>query len=75
MHPSNSRPAVTDNPRAQNPLRTDWHTARFVREGILVQRSLGTRHAARFLKDRLVDIDVALRVLLQPGMRRDYDRA
>ena len=38
-----------------------------------MQRIHGTGYAANFLKNRLVDIDVALRVLLQPARRRNYD--
>lgn len=56
------------------PLRTDWNTARFVREGIKLQASHGTRAAAAFMQDRLIDIEVARRVLLNPEKRRDYDR-
>lgn len=34
----------------------------------------GTGYAANFLRNRRVDIDVALRVLLQPARRRNYDQ-
>lgn len=58
---------------ASTPTRPDWHTARFVKQGIRMQSVHGTVYAASFLKNRRVDIDVALRVLLQPARRRNYD--
>jgi hypothetical protein len=58
---------------ASTPTRPDWHTARFVKQGIRMQQLHGTGYAANFLKNRRVDIDVALRVLLQPSRRRNYD--
>jgi hypothetical protein len=58
---------------AASPSRPDWHTARFVRQGIKMQQTHGTSFAASFLKNRRVDIDIALRVLLQPARRRNYD--
>jgi hypothetical protein len=61
------------NDRPAAPARTDWNTARFVKEGILMQDSHGTGYAATFLKNRLVHIEVALRVLLNPEKRRDFD--
>ncbi|MDB5840383.1 MAG: hypothetical protein JWQ23_2335 [Herminiimonas sp.] len=61
-----------DKPAA--PTRIDWNTARFVEEGIVMQAIHGTGHAAKFLKNRMVHIDVALRVLLSPEKRRDFDR-
>ena len=59
---------------ASTPTRPDWHTARFVKQGIRMQSIHGTGYAANFLRNRRVDIDVALRVLLQPERRRNYDR-
>ena len=56
------------------PLRSDWSTARFVKEGILMQALHGTRAAAAYMQDRMVDFEVARRVLLNPHKRRDYDR-
>ena len=52
--------------------RQDWTSARFVEEGITIQDVYGTRYAAAFLKNRMIDIDVALRVLLNPAQRRHY---
>ena len=54
--------------------RADWGTARLVREGILMQAMHGTGHAAAFLQQRMVNLDVALRVLLEPERRRVYAR-
>jgi len=59
---------------ASTPTRPDWHTARFVKQGIRMQSIHGTGYAASFLRNRRVDIDVALRVLLQPTRRRNYDQ-
>jgi hypothetical protein len=67
----------TDEPwdfPASTPSRPDWHTARFVKQGIRMQSIHGTGYAANFLRNRRVDIDVALRVLLQPARRRNYDQ-
>ncbi len=67
----------TDEPwdfPASTPSRPDWHTARFVKQGIRMQSIHGTGYAANFLRNRRVDIDVALRVLLQPERRRNYDQ-
>ncbi len=52
--------------------RLDWTSARFVEEGIKLQPVYGTRYAADFMKSRMIDIDVALRVLLKPAQRRTY---
>ena len=51
--------------------RQDWTSARFVEESITIQVVYGTRYAAAFLKNRMIDIDVALRVLLNPAQRRN----
>ena len=53
-------------------IRQDWTSARFVEEGITIQVVYGTRYAAAFLKNRMIDIDVALRVLLSPARRRNH---
>jgi hypothetical protein len=52
--------------------RQDWTSARFIEEGISIQDVYGTRHAAAFLKNRMIDIDVSLRVLLHPAQRRTH---
>lgn len=50
--------------------RLDWTSARFVEEGIKLQPVYGTRYAADFMKSRMISIDIALRVLLNPSQRR-----
>ena len=55
--------------------RQDWTSARFVEEGITIQQVYGTRYAATFLKNRLIDFDVALRVLVTPRLRRNDPRS
>ena len=68
----------SDNPSAPIPgrqptlARQDFTSTRFVEEGIMIQLVYGTRQAASFLKNRMIDIDVARRVLLQPARRRHY---
>ena len=63
--------ARRDLHQRQNRLaRQDWTSARFIEEGISIQDVYGTRHAAAFLKNRMIDLDVSLRVLLHPGQRR-----
>jgi len=52
--------------------RLDWTSARFVEEGIKLQPVYGTRYAADFLKNRMIDINVTLRVLVNPSQRRMY---
>ncbi|MBC7414147.1 MAG: hypothetical protein H7327_04335 [Herminiimonas sp.] len=52
--------------------RQDWTSARFVEEAISIQFVYGTRYAASFMKNRMIDIDVALRVLLNPAQRRNH---
>ena len=52
--------------------RQDFTSMRFVEEGITIQLVYGTGQAASFLKNRMIDIDVARRVLLQPARRRHY---
>ncbi|MES2832742.1 MAG: hypothetical protein V4695_12195 [Pseudomonadota bacterium] len=55
--------------------RLDWTSARFVEEGIQLQPVYGTRYAADFMKNRMIDIDIALRVLLNPAQRRSYSNS
>ena len=51
-------------------MRHDQVTAQTVDIGIRLQEVIGTRDAASFLKNNVIAIEVALRVLLRPGMRR-----
>ena len=67
-------PAPTAYERRVSFARQDWTSARFVEEGIEVQQVYGTLYAATFLKNRMIDFDVALRVLVTPGLRRHHSR-
>ena len=60
------------SPKQNAQSRLDWASARFVEEGINVQRVYGTRYAAAFLKARMINLEVARRVLLDPKKRRSY---
>lgn len=51
-------------------MRHDIAGERAVDIGIGLQEILGTRDAALFLKNNVIDLDVALRVLLCPDRRR-----
>ena len=56
-----------------DPVRRDIVKAYAIEIAISIVGLLGTRQAAEFLKKHMVDIDVALRVLLHPSERRNYD--
>jgi hypothetical protein len=38
----------------------------------LLQEQFGVEHAAAFMKDNFIHLDVAMRVLLRPGERRRH---
>lgn len=50
--------------------RRDFLSAHIVEVGILLQDQFGVEHAAAFLKDNFIHLDVAMRVLLRPAERR-----
>jgi hypothetical protein len=50
--------------------RPDVRTAKHVEQGIAIQQVLDTRAAAVFLRERGVDLAIALRVLTRPRRRR-----
>ena len=50
--------------------RSDTASAQTVDIGIHLQDVLGTRDAAEFLQSNSINIDIALRALLQPAKRR-----
>lgn len=56
-------------------MRHDAASEHAVDVGIHLQELLGTIDAALFLKEQVIHIDVALRVLLQPARRRKPSRA
>ena len=51
-------------------MRHDMVSEKAVEIGIRLQDILGTSDAANFLKNNVIDIEVALRVLLRPEQRR-----
>lgn len=56
-----------------DPMRHDIVKAYAIEIAISIVGLIGTRQAAAFLKKYMVDIDVALRVLLHPSKRRNYN--
>lgn len=52
-------------------MRHDMVSEQAVEVGIRLQEILGTLDAALFLKNNVINLDVALRVLLQPSRRRN----
>jgi hypothetical protein len=53
-------------------VRRDFLSAHIVEVGLLLQEQFGVEHAAAFLKDNFIHLDVAMRVLLRPGERRRH---
>ena len=53
-------------------MRHDLASEKAVEIGIRLQDILSTSDAADFLKNNVIDIDVALRVLLRPEQRRKF---
>ena len=53
--------------------RSDKKTAEIVRKGITLQQIHGTEYAAQFLKEKNVEIEVILRVLMNCATTRRYD--
>lgn len=51
-------------------MRHDVASEKAVEIGIRLQDVLGTSDAANFLKNNVIGIEVALRVLLRPELRR-----
>lgn len=51
-------------------MRHDLASEKAVEIGIRLQDILGTSDAANFLKNNVIGLDVALRVLLRPELRR-----
>ncbi len=53
--------------------RADRATAEIVRKGITLQQIHGTDYAAQFLREKDVDVDVIMRVLLNLSAKRRHD--
>lgn len=51
-------------------VRRDFLSAHIIEVGILLQNQFGVEHAAAFLKNNFIHLDVAMRVLLRPSERR-----
>ena len=54
-------------------VRRDFLSAHIVEVGLLLQEQFGVEHAAAFLKDNFIHLDVAMRVLLRPAERRRHN--
>ena len=65
---TNSLPAMTPT----RFVRRDFLSAHIVEVGLLLQNQFGVEHAAAFLKDNFIHLDVAMRVLLRPSERRRH---
>ena len=53
-------------------VRRDFLSAHIVEVGLLLQDQFGVEHAAAFMKDNFIHLDVAMRVLLRPSERRRH---
>jgi hypothetical protein len=51
-------------------VRRDFLSAHIIETGLVLQKQFGTEHAAGFLKNNFIHLDVAMRVLLRPAERR-----
>ena len=64
------------NPQAQREnssltdARSDLFTSRLIDQALGLQICFGTKCAAEFLRDNGVDIDVVMRILTRPDLRR-----
>lgn len=55
------------------PSRCDRNSAAMVKKGITLQQIHGTAYAAEFLKEKDIDIEIVMRVLLGASAKRRYD--
>ncbi len=53
--------------------RADRHSAALVKKGITLQQIHGTEYAAEFLKEKDIDIEIVMRVLLGVSAKRRHD--
>lgn len=72
---SQTRQAIRQAPATQEPRlsRADRHSAALVKKGITLQQIHGTEYAAEFLKEKDIDIEIAMRVLLGVSAKRRHD--
>ncbi len=69
------RQATRQAPAAQESTlsRADRNSAALVKKGITLQQIHGTQYAAEFLKEKDIDIEIVMRVLLGASAKRRYD--
>lgn len=53
--------------------RADRQSAELVKKGITLQQIHGTEYAAEFLKEKDIDIEIVMRVLLGVSAKRRHD--
>lgn len=53
--------------------RQDKTTAAIVKKGVTLQQIHGTEYAAQFLREKNIDMDIVMRVLLKNSERRRQD--
>lgn len=70
-----TRQAIHQAPATQESRlsRADRHSAALVKKGITLQQIHGTEYAAEFLKEKDIDIEIVMRVLLGVSAKRRYD--
>lgn len=73
MHPN--KQSASDVGAALKPQvsRADRTTAEIVRKGITLQQIHGTEYAAQFLREKNIDLEIVMRVLLNLSVARRYE--
>lgn len=59
--------------KESTPSRCDRSSAELVKKGITLQQIHGTEYAAGFLKEKDIDIEIVMRVLLGTATKRRHD--
>ena len=72
---SQTRQAIRQTPATPESRlsRADRQSAALVKKGITLQQIHGTQYAADFLKEKNIDIEIVMRVLLGVSAKRRYD--
>ena len=60
-------------PLESTPSRADRQSAALVRKGITLQQIHGTQYAVDFLKEKDIDLEIVMRVLLGAAGKRRHD--
>lgn len=70
-----TRQATQRGPASRKPTmsRADRDSAALVKKGITLQQIHGTEYAAEFLKEKDIDIEIVMRVLLGVSAKRRHD--